>query len=215
VCKDVELFLSNLDGWVPSQTPQTLPLDHELPPFHISGQLTSIYQQTMIRYRLAKLRPRDIVAAFIEHLCLSLSGKHNAPKSTRLICKDAVWEFAPLPEPTIILEDYMAVYWQGLQQPLPFFERSSYAYAFKRIFQGKNQDQAFKDAVQRWRVGYIGRGESEDDYIRRCFDDLNMVRDEFESMAARIYTPIFGAGKQLPAGTNAPINSAHPFMDAH
>ncbi|MGD9367801.1 MAG: exodeoxyribonuclease V subunit gamma, partial [Desulfobacteraceae bacterium] len=32
VCKDVESFLSNLDGWVPSQTPQTLPLDLELPP---------------------------------------------------------------------------------------------------------------------------------------------------------------------------------------
>jgi exodeoxyribonuclease V gamma subunit len=200
LCKDVELFLSNLDGCIPSEEPRTLPLDLELPPFHLSGQLTSIYQQTMIRYRLAKLRPRDLVAAFIQHLCLSLTGMRNTPKSTRLICKDAVWEFAPLPEPTIILEDFLAIYWQGLQQPLPFFERTTYAYAFKRIFLGKDQDQAFKDAVKVWRGGYVSRGESADDYVRRCFDDLHMVREAFESITTRIYTPIFSAGKQLPAG---------------
>lgn len=213
VCRDVALFLSNLDGCMPSQTPRSLPLDLELPPFHISGQLTSIYPQIMIRYRLGKLRPRDIVAAFIEHLCLSSAENGKPHQRTRLICKDAVWEFAPVPESDKVLADYLAIYWQGLRQPLPFFERTSYAYAFRRIYQEKDRDQAFKDAFKAWRGGYVGRGESGDDYVRRCFNDLHMLRPEFESMAMRIYAPVFDAGKQLPAGIDAPISSTRPSMD--
>lgn len=200
---EVETFSNTLDRLVPGHAPRQHPLDIELTPFHIGGQLNSIYPESMAIYRFANLRPSDLLSAYIRHLALNMLGQTDLPATTRLICKDAVWEFAAVKDPQEALHTYLKIYWQGLQAPLPFFSRASFAYAEKIVLKGRPEGDALKEAFKKWRGGYFQRGESDDPYHLRCFAEKEPIDDRrFASLAIEIYAPLLAAGRQLSTGSH-------------
>jgi exodeoxyribonuclease V gamma subunit len=206
---EVDAFAQTLDGLLPAENPpMRCPFEIDLPPFRVAGELTSLYPEAMVIYRLARLRPSDLLNAFIRHLVLNAVGRGDLPAVTRLICKDEMWEFGAS-EPAAAktaLGDYLALYWKGLRSPLPFFSRTSFAFASRKILGGKSDGEAFREAWRVWRGGYAIGGESADAYIRKCFGDGNVLNAAFASTALEIYRPVFAAGRPLAAGP--PL--AHP-----
>ena len=200
--REVEAFSKTLDQWVPpGGDPLRHPFEINLPPFLISGELSLIYPEGMVVYRLARLRPSDLMATFIRHLVLNIINRGDLPNKTQLICKDEIWEFESLDDPQLVLEGYLALYWQGLQFPLPCFSRTSFAYAFNKIVKGRSDGDAFKEARKAWDGGYYHRGESQDVYHHKCFRDENVLDTTFASTAIEIFTPLFAAGRPIPAGS--------------
>jgi exodeoxyribonuclease V gamma subunit len=200
VSRDVNAFVLSLGHFVPQSEPEIVQLEVELPPFQISGLLDLVYPTVRIIYRLAKLRPKDLLHAFIHHMAMASAPRIDLPGITFLICKDAIWEFGHMDNPKAILEDFLTLYWQGLQVPLPFFAKTSYAYAIKRS-QGKKREVALTNAQKSWKGGYFNNGEFQDPYIQRCFAGENPLTPDFESLATRIFDPLFAYGKQLSASS--------------
>ncbi len=197
VSDDVNAFVQTLNQWVPQREPKTIQLELELTPYQIRAKLDALYPSVRILHRLAKVRPKDLLLAFIHHLVMSLSAEAGLPRVTLLICKDAIWEFGDIDRPKAVLEDFLSIYWEGLQQPIPFFAKTSYTYAAKR-YQGRNKEVALSEALKTWKGGFFNNGESQDPYIHRCFKGENPLSAEFESLALRIYNPLLSTGKELP-----------------
>ena len=130
---------------------------------------------------------------------LNAVGRGDLPAVTRLICKDEMWEFGAS-EPAAAktaLGDYLALYWKGLRSPLPFFSRTSFAFASRKILRGKSDGEAIREAWRAWQGGYMNGGESADAYHRRCFGDGDVLDAAFASTALEIYGPVFAAGRQF------------------
>lgn len=200
--REVNTFSRSVEQLVPQDvSPIQIPIEIDLPPFRITGELPSVYPDAMVIHRLAKSRPSDVISAFIRHLMLNLSQRDDKPGRTLLICKDTTWEFGRVADPQSILMTYLNLYWQGLQFPLPFFSRTSFAYAFQKIVKGKSEGEAMKEALKAWHGGYYLAGDSADAYHRKCFSDSDLFGDSFAPTAIAVYEPVFAAGRQMPTGS--------------
>ncbi len=200
--REVDAFAQTLEHLIPEgESPRRAPFDIDLPPFRISGELESIYDEAMVIARLAKLRPSDLLTAFIRHLVLNMIQQDGLPTRTQLICKDAAWEFVPVADPRSVLERYTGLYWQGLRSPLSFFNHTSYAYAHQKIVQEKTDGEAVKAALKEWHGGDYHIGESDDAYHRKCFSQGNPFNAAFSSTALAVFEPVFAAGRPMPTGS--------------
>jgi len=195
---EVEAFSQTLDRILPQEAARDMALEIDLPPFKVSSRLTSIYSHAMVLFRFARVRPQDIMAAYLQHLALLLLSRDDFPATTLLVCKDVVWQFEPVDTPEEILQELLSLYWHGLSFPIPFFARASYEYAFKRIYQEKARAEALKEAAKMFRGGPYQRGDFEDGYIRQCFNAAeDPLTSEFESVALKVYKPVFAVGRPI------------------
>lgn len=195
---DVAAFVRQLDACLPQSQPSSISVDFNIGAFQVTGELDAIYPQNRIVYRMAKLRPVDLLSMYIHHLALNLMDQTQTPCTSMLICKDRIWHFRPTTDARNVLERFLEIYWQGLHEPLPFFPRAAWAYAQKR-HKGAGADDAMKSARQQWREnryvpGWLG--ESEDAYNNRCFGHSDPLDAYFEDLALTIFIPILDAGEQ-------------------
>jgi exodeoxyribonuclease V gamma subunit len=201
--EEVKRFLNTLNDFLPEDEPYHLDLDLTLKPFHIGGRIEGVCTRVRLAFRLARLRPKDLLSAFIDHLAMQLIQRNDCPKTTLLVSKDAVWEFAPLDRSSAddTLKTYLSLFEEGLQKPIAFFSRTSFEYAFKRLLKNKDRAEALKNAIKTWQGGYNQVGESQDAYINLCFKHENPLTKDFEAMALKVFSPLFSCGRELRTGS--------------
>ena len=167
-----------------------LEVDLQLGGFRLTGQLGRVWPQSLLHYRLAKLKMKDQMRGWIEHLVLNQADHPGYPRESCLVMVDGTKNFAPVPDAALCLENLLNRYWQGLSMPLRFFPRSSLAYAMK-----ENLDAARKE----WRDDtYNDRppGEGSDPAIRRCFGTVEPFDDEFRALAVELLSPMLASLSQ-------------------
>ena len=191
-------FIQNIKRYMVG-SPQTAPFDFSIPPFHVSGRIEEIYPGGRLTYRLANVRPQDLMNCFIMHLAINLLDDENLPCQSILIGKDKIWRFEPYAKAQETLEDFLNLYWQGLRFPLPIFPRTTFDYAYQRTIKNKNRGQALASAGRIWNGGHYLRGECDDAYMDLAAGNKNPLTPQFEELAMRLYTPLFEAGHSLPA----------------
>jgi exodeoxyribonuclease V gamma subunit len=114
-----------------------------------------------------------------------------------MVFQDSIWQIESVSGPEVILQEYMEHYWQGLTAPLPFFQRTSYAYALKR-HNGKSEHEALAAAQGKWYGQPPYRiGECQDLYIKRCFDTIEALPPAFEETAVKIFQPLLASTQRL------------------
>jgi exodeoxyribonuclease V gamma subunit len=182
---DVEAFAQvvrdKFDGKIP-----LAPLDFELDlaGFRLTGRLDGIRPERMIRYRCAKLKAKDQLRAWIEHLVLNAARKGEYPRETLLIMTDGSKTFNPVEDAAAILQIFLGMYWQGLTAPLRFFPASAMAYAEK-------QQWDIGRARKEWADKYNDiPGEGRDPYFRLCFGHADPFNAEFERIAHAVLEPL-------------------------
>jgi exodeoxyribonuclease V gamma subunit len=196
----VEEYLRTMVALIPNDEPRSAHIEVEMPPFSISGSIDALYPQARIVYLLSNVRPRDLLSAFIGHLAILLAPLGNLPKTTILLCKNAIWRFGPVEEPESVLRDYLTLYWQGMQKPLHFFCRTSFEYAHKRLIKGHSIEEAAAAAANIWFGNEFSPGESVDPYYKSCFNNGAPLGYEFEDLAMRVFGTLLTVGEQLTAG---------------
>jgi len=176
----------------------------ELPlgPFKVVGQLAFFPGVGLVHYRAAKVDPKKKGEAhlklWIEHLLLQLTG-WQGPKHSYLIGEDGTWLFQEVANAAALLQVLLDLYFKGLSAPLPFFPKSSFAYA---IGPGPRTAKSAEDlAREAWEGNpddEFGRGELEDPYFNLCFrnhpEPLNV---EFQQMASAVVRPLLDSEKEL------------------
>jgi exodeoxyribonuclease V gamma subunit len=150
--------------------------------FKLSGSLDGIWADRKISYRCAKLKAKDEIRAWIEHLALNAFAPEEYPRESTLIMKDDSTGFGPVENPGEILGTILDYYWQGLQLPLRFFPASSLEFASSGVL---------KNALKKWESGYMYSGEEEDPYFRLCFgQDPAPLNGDFEALAQELLGPL-------------------------
>ena len=171
-------------------------IDLILSPFRLHGKVDGLLPNLHISYRMAKLRPNDLLSLFIQHLALCASADIEQPMTSLFICKDAIWRFEPEQMPAEILKRYLELYWEGLRRPIHFFARTSFAYAYQIVVDGKSKEAAKSQAWKKWKGSDFAPGESQDAYLARCFKHQEPLDEEFEKLAMTVFQPLLIAGRQ-------------------
>ena len=167
-----------------SETPLApLEVDLQLGEFRLTGILEHLMPHRLLRYRCAKLKIKDQMRSWIEHLLLNSVAETGYPVETTLVMSNTIRNFLPVSCAAGHLEKLLNFYWKGLSRPLHFFPRSSFAYAVKGSLEAARRE---------WRDDTFNNypGEGSEPSIRRCFGSLEPFDEEFCAVAVELLGPM-------------------------
>lgn len=203
----VEQFHQRLAPLLSTQPAPPIDIDLNLEPFHLSGRTTGQGRDGLLFHRCAKIKSRDILRAWIQHLAVNASG---LPRSTTLIGEDASCEYSAPVDSAALLRQLLDLYWQGLSQPLKFFPGSALAFAEADLKRQQKQARAAQSAVSKkpakpaataspldkaraeWEGSDFPKrdGERDDVSFDLCFRNLDPLDTEFAQLALTVFNPI-------------------------
>jgi exodeoxyribonuclease V gamma subunit len=165
--------------------PPLIPLDFELNlgGFRLTGRLDRIWQDRLMRYRCAKMKAKDRVRTWLEHLILNAVDQEGYPCESLLLMTDSSIKYGPVENAAAILQTILELYWDGLTVPLRFFPASSMEYA-------KKQEWKLERARTRWEEGYNYPGEGDDPYFKLCFGQVDPFNADFERVSRALLEPL-------------------------
>jgi len=151
--------------------------------FRLTGTIDRIWPDRKISCRCARIKAKDRMRGWIEHLVLNAFAPEGYPAESLLLMKDAGLIFGRVESAAEILRSILAIYWQGLKMPLRFFPESSLEY----VLTGGDLERARR----KWDGGFSGRGEGEDPYFRTCFGgEDDPFTGDFVTLARELFTPM-------------------------
>ena len=172
------------------------PFELEVGGFTLEGQLAVFPGVGLMHCRAAKVdrkkKAEALLRLWIEHLLFQLT-KLTGPKRSWLIGEDQTWVFGEVPEAEALLQGLLDLYLKGLAAPLPFFPRSSFAYAIGPGRGDKTPEDLASEAWEGNEDQEFQRGEKEDAYYNLCFrNHPDPLGPDFQTIAEQIVSPILG-----------------------
>jgi exodeoxyribonuclease V gamma subunit len=185
---DIKRYGDFLATYIQKRVPESQACQLMVGDFTLTGSLPGIYDDNCLYFRYARRNPGDMIRLWIYHLvrcCLT----DVPPGKSWYIARDAVFEFTPVIDSHMILKSLMAIYWEGLAEPIHFFPISSYTYAEQVIQYSKTREAGLRAAENKW-VNERSWSESADPYVAFCFAGLNPLDNRFETLAESVFSPI-------------------------
>ncbi|WP_373499747.1 exodeoxyribonuclease V subunit gamma [Desulfococcus sp.] len=183
-----EVFFGKISPLVGPPAAPPVEMGLRIGEFTLTGRIANLHGDHRVQYRCTQIKAGDQVNAWIRHLALNAAeGPH--PRRSVIAGTDRVWEFSPIEEAPAHLARLLALYREGLQRPLPFFPRSSLAFAEQRMDPEKPVEAALRAAWKEW-LGYKDKGEGEDSYRRRCTGGGDPFDGPFQETALSVFTPL-------------------------
>ncbi|MAX52690.1 MAG: exodeoxyribonuclease V subunit gamma [Methylophaga sp.] len=184
----VEAFIDTLTPYLTEQRLPAVPFELEIGKFTLSGQLDKLSASGLLRYRLSRKKGRDLINGWLEHLILNILKPEGVTLETQLVFEDEEITFTPVIDAQFLLEHYLNLYWQGCQQPLPLFDKTSLAYAKQAL--SDKPEKAQQAAERTWApAGEFVMAEQDDAYYQCCFP-ANPLDERFADIALQVYEPI-------------------------
>ncbi len=166
--------------------------------FELSARIDNLFDGRLVRRRLTTRKPADLLGAWIDHLLMNCVRATESILITATREKQPVIErFAPVEDAQALLASLLDFYWRGLRAPLPFFPRSSLAFAERKLHPTRGSSPLEK-AEKAWgdsplpRDNDFGQGpEREDDYFDLAFRNVpDPLGEEFQEIAMAIFEPV-------------------------
>ncbi|MBA7641990.1 RecBCD enzyme subunit RecC [subsurface metagenome] len=131
--RGVERFVEKTGPYIPETALEPLELDLGIAGFRLTGRIDAIYPERLLRYRYARVKPRDRLDIWIHHLALNSAKPDKYPRTSMLAgmrpkggeSEWVAWEYSPVESSDEILARLLKQYWAGLVRPLHFFPDSS------------------------------------------------------------------------------------------
>ncbi len=169
-------------------------VDVVLGPFRVVGRVGGIGRTGPVRYRPVRIKGKDLLAAWVEHLVLCAAGKAGR---TVVVGADRAAAFHPPDDPGRLVAGLLDLYWQGLAEPLRLFPETSLAFAEKAVDPEKAA-RAPAAARNAWEGGEYHRGERNDPYLDACFRGTDPLDGPFERLAVAVFEPLLAHRKKMP-----------------
>ncbi len=187
-------FIARLSRWTNQATdPQevNVQVDVNKQAITVQGWLHHRTSFGQLFFRPAKVKPADLLMPWIEHVCWCAMGgetlQHLEKQATETVIvgidKTVIFNSLAQDDAKQLLGVLLTIYQQGLTQPVPFFIRSSFAWAEKQDMK-KALSAFLPDAFR----GFPGEGD--DLYISRHFTDLAAVEEPFQQLAVTVFEPM-------------------------
>lgn len=184
----------------------SLEIDIRLQGVRLTGWITQLQSDGLLRWRPAKLNYSDGLLLFIEHLLCCASGLNIT--STMYGLENSRWCFKPVAADLALsqLTQLMQGYLQGMQSPLWLLKSSGGGWLQASLSKHSDPKQRVIDwnedvqhkARQKlqdgWQDGYLQTGEGSDPYVRRLTRSLteHQVRQICQA-AEQWYLPVIKA----------------------
>ncbi len=155
--------------------------------------IDDIRQHWKISYRPAKLKMKDYLSAWIEHLVLNAAAPKGYPTTSLLLGEEEIWQFEPLADAMEQLNVLIQYYRLGHTKPVKLFARSSWDYA-KALWQSnKSQTIALAVAQAAWLKDEYNRNQADSENIacKICFGGIEPLDEEFQKTAENILKELF------------------------
>jgi len=154
----------------------------------LQGELTPLFEGGLIITRLSGLKASDRLQIWLCHLLLGALGQTRQVSQIGLSKGQAQHlSYAPVPEPAYLLSQYLQLYAQGLESPLPVALESAWAWFTAR---DKGPEKAQAAAEIRWRGGHGFGGESENAEYALCLQPDWIQALASEETLLRLYLPL-------------------------
>lgn len=164
----------------------------------IVGEVDGLASLERVAVRLTTLKPKDRLRGWLLHLVCAVArmqGEPGLPPQTRLLARGKTVLVPELPPDLVqtqlawLVEHYRA----GQQAPLPFFEKSSFAYG-EALRKGKDPFDAMRAARRAWLpdTGFENRSpnDCEDANIALCMRGRDpLAEPEFAVLAEALWKP--------------------------
>ena len=152
----------------------------------LSAVLAEVRPAGLLRWRYADAGAADYLEAWIAHLMLCAAGPAAVERHTRVLLRDADFTFAAL-EPAQaheMLAGLVALYREGLMQPLHFFPKSAWACV--------SHDGNPRKAHDKWTGGQRPQfGEGRDPAYRLALRGVEQPLDaRFFALAQQVFGPL-------------------------
>jgi exodeoxyribonuclease V gamma subunit len=156
--------------------------------FKISGQLSGVTANGLITWRLSQLRSKHKLGLWIQHLLLCVLQPVHVLRQSWLIAEDDTLHFGPLSalEAENHLRDLLALYWEGLQSPLPLFAQCSLLLA---------EDANASKVMSAWDGQWSTVRDADDPVNALVFAELSPMSPMVIALAKRVYEPLMHALK--------------------
>ncbi|HNL15066.1 MAG TPA: exodeoxyribonuclease V subunit gamma, partial [Accumulibacter sp.] len=140
-------------------------IDGEL--WQLAAGIGDLRADGLLHYRYARLTAQDYLSGWIDHLFLCACAPTGVVPQTEWLSSDGGYRLRPCPEDEAHrhLADLLALYRQGLSQPIPFFPKSAWAYmtatgdrlaAARRIWQNSQQARWSEQADPAYPLAWRG-----------------------------------------------------------
>ncbi|MEN9462056.1 MAG: hypothetical protein RIS84_2076 [Pseudomonadota bacterium] len=178
----------------------------------ISGSFPKLWEQGYIFYAYKNLNAVDYLATWLHHLLLNAaadSDKSLPRKSLMIGLKDGKvdsYALSPVADSLQKLNTFVALYEQGLRQPLHFFPKTAFSFAETLQKKPNEVEYAEKKALETWFGNdmFEGSGEGENLFYQICFGriedfhPLNAVDcEQFKDLATRVFEPLLVCRESL------------------
>jgi exodeoxyribonuclease V gamma subunit len=165
-----------------SETLEPLPFSLPTQGTTLGGVLKDVQRGRHLRWRCATMKGKDRLTLWCEHLILNSLETPGYPRESLLVCTDSTLTLPPLDNAPQLLADLVELYREGLCRPLHFFPQSSWLYL----------KDGMAKAAERWDgTDYSpSPAESSDPSLSLCCAGVDVLDDEFTSLAARVFSPI-------------------------
>ncbi|MCH8125022.1 exodeoxyribonuclease V subunit gamma [candidate division KSB1 bacterium] len=180
-------------------------VDLNINEFHVTGRLDHVHENGNVLFRYARVKAKDHLNAWLNHLVLNCYSSGNYPAHSFLAGVNNAtdgqwvgWVFQPLQNSFDILSNLLDIYWEGLSYPIRFFPDSSYTYFRLIKEEQKTVETALENAQKTWFGTDRQRGEIEDVYFQLCFrNNEDPLSGDFEKLSQVVYEPLIDNREEL------------------
>jgi exodeoxyribonuclease V gamma subunit len=198
--KTISDFSASLEKHLKDKEPQTLQVEINLGDFTLKSSVNDLFENQLVKYRCAKIKPKDMLSLWIEHLAFGAAS--DTAKENSILAgldqkrKFEAWEYFQINNSKAVLESLLSLYYKGLTKPLSFFPSASFTYA-EKIINGKDEITALQAAkTELLGTEYIS-GDLNDPYLNLCFKNRDSLDKEFMETAITAYGPLLENRKKL------------------
>jgi exodeoxyribonuclease V gamma subunit len=176
----MKAFAAFVATQVTGKPPAPMMIDMPIGDWMLNGRIDGVSESGLVLYRPASLQPKDMLKTWVLHLILNCTS----PLSSILIGKESMQAYPPVEGSGLLLQELLALYWRGLREPLPFFPRSSHAFAKAVIDPAEKRDPQRQANVE-WKE------ERSDPYIALAFRNIPIPLDTaWQNLALKVFEPL-------------------------
>lgn len=185
-----ENFFASLDDF-PEMHSQSF--ETTLGEFQLYGVIDNLTASGRHVYALGNLSYWSWLDIWLKHLALSLPADGGLPRVTQVFSPDSRYCLEPVEDAHSQLKQLLAWYWQGLQEPLPFFPKSGL-----KLMEMKEPDVSRVMSTWEGSGGFSGEGEKpEYRLLYRGDNPLKTHEEDFTRIAAGVFGHMLAARREL------------------
>jgi exodeoxyribonuclease V gamma subunit len=191
LCTKIRSLADRARAVIGTERPRRLDLRLALGSATLTGRI-DLHGDRIVTCRPAKTKGPDMLRLWVRHLAASAAGVEA--RSAHLGAADD-FEAPDAGDAQSTLQDLLEMYSRGMHAPIPFFPRTSLAFA-KARFTGrkpKERPEAMTSALREWNGGFGTSAERDDPHLAFLYRDREPDWEDFADAAERIYWPLLGS----------------------